>query len=238
MPKNKGPKYWRIYRHMGAAICSVSDAEAGAAIKAACRIFSGEDIVADTLPSAASIVFSMLRESIDESHQDYSFSVESGKKGGNPNLKTGEPNPYIKAKKDKGGLRDGNQPLTGANPIIKTIEEEYISFSCPESPSSDTGTKEKKRKPTYPASSNEYQLASFLADSVCKNFPKVKKPTEKDIQSWADAFNKCHRIDNRPWEDIEAILIKSQEDEFWRGNIRSGGKFRKQYDELIVRLGV
>ena len=47
---------------------------------------------------ALDLVFGQIKESITASIKRYKSSVENGKKGGNPNFKKGQPNPYYKKK--------------------------------------------------------------------------------------------------------------------------------------------
>ena len=63
-----------------------------------------------------------------------------------------------------------------------------------------------------------------------------KKISEKQIQSWACDFDKLNRIDGQDWKDIAAVLDVSQTDLFWQVNILSAGKFRKQYDQLFLKM--
>lgn len=46
------------------------------------------------------MAFIIIRRSMDSSYKRYKASVENGKKGGNPNFKKGQSNPYYKKKAD------------------------------------------------------------------------------------------------------------------------------------------
>jgi hypothetical protein len=43
------------------------------------------------------------------------------------------------------------------------------------------------------------------------------------------------RLDERSPEQIRGIIEWSQKDEFWKQNIRSVSKLRKQFDNLLVK---
>lgn len=43
------------------------------------------------------------------------------------------------------------------------------------------------------------------------------------------------RLDRRPPEEVKAIILFAQGDTFWRTNILSVDKLRKQYDQLNSR---
>jgi hypothetical protein len=73
-----------------------------------------------------------------------------------------------------------------------------------------------------------HQACNLLADLIAAN--GSKRPTVSD--SWLSDMEKLHRIDERSWEQITKAIEWCQADDFWRGNIMSPGKLRKQYDQL------
>lgn len=80
---------------------------------------------------------------------------------------------------------------------------------------------------------NATRLAASLELAVKQNFDFVKlKDTEQ--QKWAEDIEKIHRIDGYDWGLIEYTLNWSQNDDFWKQNIRSGSKFRKQFERLLI----
>lgn len=93
----------------------------------------------------------------------------------------------------------------------------------------------KKEREPFAHDSKPYKCAAFLSEAIAKRRPSGKNPTEQTLQSWADDFDKCHRLDAHPWEEISAVLGWCQGDDFWQDNILSGGKFRKQYEQLLVK---
>lgn len=82
-------------------------------------------------------------------------------------------------------------------------------------------------------SEQSFRQAKLLFEKIKENDPHVKPP---DIGKWAAAFDRMHKYDNRSWEEIEALIIFSQEDEFWCTNILSPGKLRKQATQLTLRM--
>jgi len=92
----------------------------------------------------------------------------------------------------------------------------------------------KKQREPFDHNSNPYKCAAYLNEAICERLNVESKP-EATLQSWADAFDKCHRIDHRPWKELEVVLRWSQEDSFWQQNILSGSKFRKQYETLLSK---
>lgn len=81
------------------------------------------------------------------------------------------------------------------------------------------------------------RIAYILRDFIFSNNPKHKTISEKTLQDWALEVDLMVRRDHRSYEEIEKVLRWSQEDSFWRTNILSMGKFRKQFDQLFLKAG-
>ena len=79
------------------------------------------------------------------------------------------------------------------------------------------------------------ELSKDLAKGINENFEWIN-PTEKEISKWAEDIDKLHRLDGFEYLLIERVIKWSLEDEFWRQNIRSGAKLRKQFPTLLVRI--
>ena len=73
-----------------------------------------------------------------------------------------------------------------------------------------------------------HTACNLLADLIESN--GSKRPVVND--RWLSDMERLHRIDERSWEQITKAIEWCQADEFWRGNIMSPGKLRKQYDQL------
>lgn len=112
----------------------------------------------------------------------------------------------------------------------KEIEDDFSDVST----ASGTDVSPKKKK--YAEDTDAYQAASYLARQKVKHYPNLKPPSEEDIQRWAADFDKCNRIDGYSWDDIADVLRYSQKSKFWRQNIRSGAKFREQYERLLIQM--
>jgi hypothetical protein len=72
------------------------------------------------------------------------------------------------------------------------------------------------------------QACNLLADLIEANGSRRPQVTNK----WLSDMERIHRIDERSWEQITKAIEWCQADDFWRGNIMSPGKLRKQYDQL------
>ena len=73
-----------------------------------------------------------------------------------------------------------------------------------------------------------HQACNLLADLIEDN--GSRRPTVTDL--WLSDMERLNRIDERSWEQITKAIEWCQADDFWRGNIMSPGKLRKQYDQL------
>ena len=79
---------------------------------------------------------------------------------------------------------------------------------------------------TYGA--ENHRACNLLADLIEAN--GSKRPTVS--HSWLSDMERLNRIDERSWEQITRAIEWCQADDFWRGNIMSPAKLRKQYDQL------
>ena len=73
-----------------------------------------------------------------------------------------------------------------------------------------------------------HAACDLLADLIESN--GSKRPVVND--KWLSDMERLNRIDERSWEQITKAIEWCQADDFWRGNIMSPGKLRKQYDQL------
>jgi len=80
---------------------------------------------------------------------------------------------------------------------------------------------------------DDERLTKLLSDLVAKNYPFLKKHVM--AQHDLEEMNKIHRIDKYDYQDIELIIRFSQTDDFWKQNIRSVRKLRKQFETLLVK---
>lgn len=84
----------------------------------------------------------------------------------------------------------------------------------------------------YSPNSDEFRLSQMLLDKILERRNSFKKP---DIQKWGVYIDRMIRIDKRPPEEIEKIIVWCQKDSFWQNNILSTEKLRAQYDKLALK---
>lgn len=95
---------------------------------------------------------------------------------------------------------------------------------------------ERKKKISIKVKQEYLDLVDLLITKMRLNDPLVKVPdTPTKREKWADSFRLLLENDKRPSQEVREILIWCQEDDFWRANILSAGKFRKQYQQLKLQ---
>jgi len=113
------------------------------------------------------------------------------------------------------------------------------SSPSPTATSSSTSKKEKKASLCLEKFQDEdIKLTQLLIDLMSKNNPNssiLRTLTPKRQESWINECRKLREIDKREPEQIKQIIIFSQNDSFWKGNILSMAKLRKQFDQLWLK---
>lgn len=98
----------------------------------------------------------------------------------------------------------------------------------------DKNVKKERSKEVKILYSSEYvRMAEKLKELILLNNPGAKTPD--DLSKWAIDFERMTRIDKRTPEQIITIIEFSQKDDFWKSNILSAGKLRKQFDTLWLQ---
>ena len=86
----------------------------------------------------------------------------------------------------------------------------------------------------YSEDSPAVKLSSLLLELMKANNEKTKTP---DIQKWAVHIDRLIRIDKCTADEIEKVIRWSQSDKFWKTNILSTEKLRKQFPQLWAKSG-
>ena len=90
-----------------------------------------------------------------------------------------------------------------------------------------------KKPPTKSQPSDEgLRRERDLFLSIKKN-DTHKSPLKN--HDWADEIDKIHRIDKRPWEEIDLVIAYRESDEFWSTTCLSAKSLRKNFDKMLVR---
>lgn len=119
----------------------------------------------------------------------------------------------------------GNADVTGGNGTDTDKEQDREDNNAPQA----------SPKKVFEHDGKAYKCATYLAKKIIERIPE-KKIHETQLQTWADDFDKANRLDGHSWESIGDVLAFSQDDAFWKINILSGAKFRKQFDQLYLKM--
>lgn len=132
----------------------------------------------------------------------------------------------------------------GANSVVKTGVSNGSSSALVkrnETKRNETITSDKskttshKSKRTYAENSTEYTLAMYLFDKIKQNNPDHKDLTPSQKQTWADHIRLMIERDKRTPKQIHSMIDWCQNDDFWKLNILSTAKLRKQYDKMAPK---
>ncbi|MEN3133815.1 hypothetical protein [Bacillus albus] len=79
----------------------------------------------------------------------------------------------------------------------------------------------------------DMENAKLLFQLMLENNENCKEP---NWNSWANEMRLMRERDKRTDKQIQYVITWSQRDSFWKTNILSPSKLRKQFDQLIVRI--
>ncbi|WP_346709064.1 hypothetical protein [Limosilactobacillus oris] len=98
--------------------------------------------------------------------------------------------------------------------------------------SGKSGTSHKKAVRKFAEDSTEMKLALYLFAKIKQNNPEHKSLTDSQKQKWADSIRLMIERDKRTPQQINNMIDWCQADDFWKQNILSTAKLRKQYDTM------
>jgi hypothetical protein len=83
-------------------------------------------------------------------------------------------------------------------------------------------------------SEDSIKLTNKLIDLILRNDPKAKLP--KDNNHWNLEMDRLLRIDKRTYDEVDKVISWCQNDSFWKTNILSTAKLRKQFAQLYLKM--
>jgi len=82
-----------------------------------------------------------------------------------------------------------------------------------------------------------FSLVDLLIEKMKENDPEAKVPkTQNQREKWGNEFWLLVERDGRPIDEVKEVLIWSQLDSFWKGNILSAAKLREKYAQLRLKM--
>ncbi len=121
-------------------------------------------------------------------------------------------------------------PVTGANNPQSKVKESKGNKSKkePDRPHSAT--------PKYGPDDRPYQIAKHLLKAIRDNDPDFSpKNDEHKLQRWANDIRLAHTQDGHAYDKLDGMVDWCQHDDFWKSNILSGAKLRKQFDQMKMQ---
>lgn len=79
----------------------------------------------------------------------------------------------------------------------------------------------------------DMRLAELFFNKILENNPGHKKP---NLEKWAHDIRLIRERDKRSEKQIEYLINWTQNHEFWRANVLSPTKLRKQFDTLVAQV--
>ena len=96
----------------------------------------------------------------------------------------------------------------------------------------DTNNNKDTKSSSAISDENDLETAYFIFDKIRVLNPQQVTP---DFHGWADVVRKMRMIDGRSDADIRSLFSWANRDSFWRTNILSPAKLRKQWDKLWIK---
>jgi len=96
----------------------------------------------------------------------------------------------------------------------------------------------KDKKDKNNSSCHKYEIcdmenSEMLYQEILKNNPNFKKP---NLEKWANDFRLMRERDKRTDDQVKFLIQWVQADSFWKSNILSPAKLRKQFDALVIKV--
>jgi hypothetical protein len=183
--------------------------------------------------------FLYIKNRIDDNISKRETLRKNASKGGNPNFKKGKSNPYY----DNQNITKDNQEIT------KTLPKDNLNINANANVKANINANAKDIKPPNPLFKkgdkkilkekpiNEIalKLARLLNKLILIHNPLFKIKREHGL-NWAKDIEKINHIDGYSYFLIEEVIKWAQNDDFWKKNILSGAKLRKQFNTLTSKM--
>ena len=126
-------------------------------------------------------------------------------------------------------------PSPDPSPVPEPVPVPFHSSQPAPAASNAEQDREKTTQSAFPEDSEPYRLAVLMRDTLKINVPTLKEP---NIQAWARSFGVALRNDERMTEPhfVAEVIKWACADSFWRANIQSPEKLRKQFDQLTAKM--
>ncbi|QMU08607.1 DUF4373 domain-containing protein [Levilactobacillus suantsaii] len=127
-------------------------------------------------------------------------------------------------------VSDAETPVSGADNPQSKAKESKVNKSKKEPKRPHSG------KPKYGPDDPPYQIAQHLLKAIRDNDPEFSpKNDEHKLQTWANDIRLAHTQDGHTYDKLDGMVEWCQHDDFWKSNVLSGSKLRKQFDQMKMQ---
>jgi hypothetical protein len=120
------------------------------------------------------------------------------------------------------------------NESEQVIEQQVSNKRATSEQQVSTNKNVKNDKNDKNISSEFFFLSNLLKTRILQNNPKANI-TNSQLKQWTEIIRLMIERDNRTLNEIETLIEFSQKDDFWKTNILSMQKLRKQFDQLTIK---
>lgn len=135
-----------------------------------------------------------------------------------------------------GCAENANGFANSANRTVKnckTVTEITTEITTEKNNMSPAGAADVK----FDKNSDEIKIVDFFINKLKELNPKIRVPdTLAKKQKWAADIDKLLRIDKRDKHEVCEVISYVVADDFWKSNVLSPDKLRKQYDRLVLKM--
>ena len=82
-------------------------------------------------------------------------------------------------------------------------------------------------------SNDDLEFSKWFYSRLLILNPSHKKP---NLNAWADVIRLIRETDKRTYQQMSDLFLWVNADDFWKGNILSPAKLRKQWDTLVIQM--
>jgi hypothetical protein len=236
-------KSFIIHKDSLSVLDELSDEQAGLLFKAMKDYQNDEEIELDSLTK---IIFSPFKAQFDRDNEKYKKIVErnknNGLKGGRPKTEANPENPSKPSglirnpenpseadsvSKSKNDSKSDSEVTKDIDPLLtKETVNQNLDLLEPEAVS--------KVKVNY--ATEDINFAHWFYERLLLINPKQKKPTKAIFEKWANTIRLIRAGDGKSHQEMSDLFMWVNNSEFWKGNIQSPMKFRKQWDMLTDQM--
>jgi len=219
----QGKKSFVLYTDLLHTVKKLPNEKAGELFKHILNYVNDNDPQTDDM--LIEIAFEPIKQSLKRDLKKYESIVERNKINGS---KGGRPKKQEKPKKPNGLNKNPNKPKKADSDSVSVIDNEIDINNTLLSELKSSDFEDPKY---FEITISFYEL---FKKNLIENGAQITN-LEKAKGNWINHIRLLIEKDNYSIEDLQKVWKFLQEDEFWKMNILSTSKLRKQFDKLILK---